>query len=84
MGAESVADQMATVSVGNDYLKRRIVNVANGRNTNDAATVGQLRGALSTLGGNIDANGNVTTPASTSRVSTRAPSTTHSPPWTPP
>ncbi|PZS81017.1 hypothetical protein A7X74_10790 [Stenotrophomonas maltophilia] len=62
MGAESVADQMATVSVGNDYLKRRIVNVANGRNTNDAATVGQLRGALSTLGGNIDANGNVTTP----------------------
>ncbi|EKT4102941.1 TPA: ESPR-type extended signal peptide-containing protein [Stenotrophomonas maltophilia] len=62
LGAESVADQMATVSVGNDYLKRRIVNVANGRNTNDAATVGQLRGALSTLGGNIDANGNVTTP----------------------
>ncbi|UWU56225.1 ESPR-type extended signal peptide-containing protein [Stenotrophomonas maltophilia] len=62
LGAESVADQMATVSVGNDYLKRRIVNVANGHNTNDAATIGQLRGALSTLGGNIDANGNVTTP----------------------
>jgi len=61
LGAESVADQMATVSVGNDYLKRRIVNVANGRNTNDAATIGQLRGALSTLGGNIDANGNVST-----------------------
>ncbi|MBA0245117.1 hemagluttinin domain-containing protein [Stenotrophomonas maltophilia] len=62
LGAESVADQVGTVSVGNDYLKRRIVNVANGRNTNDAATIGQLRGALSTLGGNIDANGNVTTP----------------------
>ncbi|MCI1104843.1 YadA-like family protein [Stenotrophomonas maltophilia] len=61
LGAESVADQVGTVSVGNDYLKRRIVNVANGRNTNDAATIGQLRGALSTLGGNIDANGNVTT-----------------------
>lgn len=62
LGAESVADQVGTVSVGNDYLKRRIVNVANGRNTNDAATIGQLRGALSTLGGNIDAEGNVTTP----------------------
>lgn len=65
LGAESVADQVGTVSVGNDYLKRRIVNVANGRNTNDAATIGQLRGALSTLGGNIDANGNVTTPGFT-------------------
>jgi len=62
LGAESVADQVGTVSVGNDYLKRRIVNVANGRNTNDAATIGQLRGALSTLGGNIDAEGNVTAP----------------------
>ncbi|SMR76072.1 MULTISPECIES: ESPR-type extended signal peptide-containing protein [Stenotrophomonas] len=62
LGAESVADQVGTVSVGNDYLKRRIVNVANGRNANDAATIGQLRGALSALGGNIDANGNVTTP----------------------
>ncbi|MEG0192686.1 MAG: ESPR-type extended signal peptide-containing protein [Stenotrophomonas sp.] len=65
LGAESVADQVGTVSVGNDYLKRRIANVANGRNANDAATVGQLRGTLSTLGGNIDANGNVTTPGFT-------------------
>ncbi|QZN80193.1 YadA-like family protein [Stenotrophomonas sp. DR822] len=62
IGYQSIANDVDTVSFGNDWLKRRLVNVANGRNTNDAATIGQLRGALSTLGGNIDANGNVTTP----------------------
>lgn len=62
IGYQSIANDADTVSLGNDLLKRRIANVANGRNTNDAATIGQLRGALSTLGGNIDANGNVTTP----------------------
>ncbi len=62
IGYQSIADDADTVSFGNDWLKRRLVNVANGRNTNDAATIGQLRGALSTLGGDIDANGNVTTP----------------------
>ncbi|XFC40329.1 ESPR-type extended signal peptide-containing protein [Stenotrophomonas indicatrix] len=61
IGYQSIANDADTVSLGNDLLKRRIANVANGRNTNDAATIGQLRGALSTLGGNIDANGNVTT-----------------------
>lgn len=50
------------MSFGHDRYQRRLVNVANGRNANDAATIGQLRGALSTLGSNIDANGNVTTP----------------------
>ena len=62
LGSLSVADETATVSVGHATFQRRLVNVANGRNTNDAATIGQLRGALSTLGGNIDANGNVTSP----------------------
>lgn len=61
IGYQSIADDADTVSFGNDWLKRRLTGVANGRNTNDAATIGQLRGALSTLGGNIDANGNVTT-----------------------
>ncbi|RRU06629.1 hemagluttinin domain-containing protein [Stenotrophomonas maltophilia] len=61
LGSLSVADEFGTVSVGHATFQRRLVNVANGRNTNDAATIGQLRGALSTLGGNIDANGNVTT-----------------------
>ena len=65
IGYQSIANDADTVSLGNDLLKRRIANVANGRNTNDAATIGQLRGALSTLGGNIDANGNVTTPGLT-------------------
>jgi len=65
IGYQSIADDADTVSFGNDWLKRRLTGVANGRNTNDAATIGQLRGALSTLGGNIDANGNVTTPGFT-------------------
>jgi len=62
IGSGSIARDTLTVSFGEGALQRRLVNVANGRNTNDAATIGQLRGALSTLGGNIDANGNVTTP----------------------
>ncbi|WP_165780413.1 ESPR-type extended signal peptide-containing protein [Stenotrophomonas indicatrix] len=62
IGYQSIANDVDTVSFGNDWLKRRLTGVANGRNANDAATVGQLRGALSALGGNIDANGNVTAP----------------------
>ncbi|WP_312705516.1 ESPR-type extended signal peptide-containing protein [Stenotrophomonas lactitubi] len=62
IGGGSVATEADTVSFGSYTYQRRLVNVANGRNANDAATIGQLRGALSTLGGNIDANGNVTTP----------------------
>ena len=62
IGAGSVATEADTASFGNSRYQRRLVNVANGRNANDAATIGQLRGALSTLGSNIDANGNVTTP----------------------
>ncbi|MGE8282466.1 MAG: ESPR-type extended signal peptide-containing protein [Stenotrophomonas lactitubi] len=61
IGYQSIADDADTVSFGNDWLKRRLTGVASGRNANDAATIGQLRGALFTLGGNIDANGNVTT-----------------------
>lgn len=62
IGMGSVATEADTASFGNSRYQRRLVNVANGRNANDAATVGQLRGALSTLGGNMDANGNVTIP----------------------
>ena len=62
IGYQSIANDVDTASFGNDWLKRRLTGVANGRNANDAATIGQLRGALSALGGNIDANGNVTTP----------------------
>ncbi len=62
IGYQSIANDVDTVSFGNDWLKRRLTGVANGRNTSDAATIGQLRGALSALGGDIDVNGNVTTP----------------------
>nr|WP_313270865.1 ESPR-type extended signal peptide-containing protein [Stenotrophomonas geniculata] len=62
LGAYSYASERGVVSFGNDSLKRRLTNVAHGVAQHDAATIGQLRGALSALGGNIDANGNVTTP----------------------
>ncbi|MDN8645702.1 ESPR-type extended signal peptide-containing protein [Stenotrophomonas indicatrix] len=62
IGMGSVATEADTASFGNSRYQRRLVNVANGRNTSDAATIGQLRGALSALGGDIDVNGNVTTP----------------------
>ncbi|WP_164284129.1 ESPR-type extended signal peptide-containing protein [Stenotrophomonas maltophilia] len=62
LGEGSIADVSGTVSVGGGGVQRRIVNVANGRNATDAATVGQLRGALATLGGDVDANGNIVNP----------------------
>ena len=42
LGAESVANDDKTVSVGNDSLKRRFVNVANPVNPTDAATKGYV------------------------------------------
>lgn len=62
VGAQSIAESEMEASFGNVSLKRRLTNIANGTANHNAATIGQLRGALSTLGGNIDANGNVTTP----------------------
>jgi len=62
LGYQSVAKDSDTASFGNDLLKRRLVNLANGRNANDAATIGQLRGTLSALGGSIDSNGDVIAP----------------------
>jgi len=62
LGYGSYADQPNTVSVGSGWVKRRIVNVANGRNADDAATVGQLRGALATFGSGVDVNGNIVGP----------------------
>ncbi|WP_313426653.1 ESPR-type extended signal peptide-containing protein [Stenotrophomonas rhizophila] len=62
IGAQSVARDSYTVSFGNDGMQRRLVNVAAGRSANDAATVGQLRGALATLGSDVDANGNIVSP----------------------
>ncbi len=62
LGEGSIADVSGTISVGGDGIQRRMVNVANGRNANDATTVGQLRSALATLGGDIDANGNIISP----------------------
>ncbi|MCF3549401.1 ESPR-type extended signal peptide-containing protein [Stenotrophomonas maltophilia] len=65
IGVHSVADEAGTVSFGNIEMKRRLVNIANGTANHNAATVGQLRGALSALGGEVDANGNIVGPSFT-------------------
>ncbi|WP_329761702.1 ESPR-type extended signal peptide-containing protein [Stenotrophomonas maltophilia] len=65
LGQGSVAGENGVVSFGNSDLKRRLVNIANGTANHNAATVGQLRGALSALGGEVDANGNIVGPSFT-------------------
>lgn len=62
IGVGSVADEAGTVAFGSGALQRRLVNIANGTANHNAATVGQLRGALSALGGEVDTNGNVVGP----------------------
>ena len=62
VGNNSVAHESQTVSFGGGLLQRRLVNIANGTANHNAATVGQLRGALSALGGEVDANGNIVAP----------------------
>ncbi len=62
-GTSSHATEAGVVSFGNVGTKRRLVNIANGTANHNAATVGQLRGALSTLGGEVDANGNIVGPS---------------------
>ncbi len=65
IGVHSVADEAGTVSFGNIEMKRRLTNIASGTANHNAATVGQLRGALSALGGEVDANGNIVGPSFT-------------------
>jgi autotransporter adhesin len=47
IGYGAVANVADTVSVGSNALKRRIVNVANGVNANDAVNLAQLQAATS-------------------------------------
>ena len=63
VGAQSIAESEMEASFGHMSLKRRLTNVANGTANHNAATVGQLRGALSALGGEVDANGNIVGPS---------------------
>ncbi|MEN5375366.1 ESPR-type extended signal peptide-containing protein [Stenotrophomonas hibiscicola] len=63
LGQGSVAGEKGIVSFGNSDLKRRLTNIANGTANHNAATVGQLRGALSALGGEVDADGNIVGPS---------------------
>ncbi|SQG11774.1 ESPR-type extended signal peptide-containing protein [Stenotrophomonas maltophilia] len=63
LGNGSQADEEGVASFGGVGIKRRLVNIANGTANHNAATVGQLRGALSALGGEVDANGNIVGPS---------------------
>ncbi|HDS1548545.1 TPA: YadA-like family protein [Stenotrophomonas maltophilia] len=63
LGVGSEATEAATASFGSAGTERRLVNIANGTANHNAATVGQLRGALSALGGEVDANGNIVGPS---------------------
>lgn len=65
LGAGSEATDAGTASFGASGVGRRLVNIANGTANHNAATVGQLRGALSALGGEVDANGNIVGPSFT-------------------
>ncbi|WP_414612850.1 ESPR-type extended signal peptide-containing protein [Stenotrophomonas pavanii] len=63
LGVGSEATEAGTASFGSEGTERRLVNIANGTANHNAATVGQLRGALSALGGEVDANGNIVGPS---------------------
>ncbi|MDA3306547.1 MULTISPECIES: ESPR-type extended signal peptide-containing protein [Stenotrophomonas] len=63
LGTSSYAAEAGVASFGGVGIKRRLVNIANGTANHNAATVGQLRGALSVLGGEVDANGNIVGPS---------------------
>lgn len=63
LGYGSNADEGGVVSFGSVGIKRRLINIANGTANHNAATVGQLRGALSALGSEVDANGNIVGPS---------------------
>ncbi|HED4876532.1 TPA: YadA-like family protein [Stenotrophomonas maltophilia] len=64
LGATSIATEANVVSVGNDTMRRRIVNIDRGRGGSDAVVVAQLRESLAVLGGGatLDEQGNVIGP----------------------
>ncbi|HIE4128391.1 TPA: YadA-like family protein [Stenotrophomonas maltophilia] len=63
LGSSAQANEAGVASFGNSGMQRRLVNIANGTANHNAATVGQLRGALSALGSEVDANGNIVGPS---------------------
>ena len=68
LGSNSIATESNTVSVGSDTLKRRLVNLADGRADTDAATMGQLNSLSASISANTvfgEGASNVITPAVT-------------------
>ncbi|MEC4341158.1 ESPR-type extended signal peptide-containing protein [Stenotrophomonas pavanii] len=63
LGSSAQANEAGVASFGNSGMQRRLVNIANGTANHNAATVGQLRGALSALGSEVDTNGNIVGPS---------------------
>lgn len=64
LGSASVASEADTLSLGNNSLKRRIVNLARGTKDDNAASLIQLREAVSAFGGgaSIDGVGSIIAP----------------------
>ncbi|MBH1556804.1 YadA-like family protein [Stenotrophomonas maltophilia] len=62
VGAGSIAEESNTVSFGSTVMNRRLVHLASGTLNHNAATVGQLRGALSGFGAEVDSDGNIIGP----------------------
>ncbi|WP_241896570.1 YadA-like family protein [Stenotrophomonas maltophilia] len=63
IGEGSQANEAGVASFGSATTYRRLINIANGTANHNAATVGQLRSALSALGSEVDANGNIVGPS---------------------
>lgn len=63
IGEGSQANEAGVASFGSATTYRRLINIDNGTANHNAATVGQLRGALSALGSEVDANGNIVGPS---------------------
>ena len=55
IGTNALASEPGTVSFGNEGLQRRLVNIADGIASSDAATVGQLDAAVGSVGNTADA-----------------------------
>ena len=62
VGAGSIAEESNTVSFGSTAMNRRLVHLASGTLNHNAATVGQLRSALSGFGAEVDSDGNIIGP----------------------
>ncbi len=64
LGVDSIAGEAETISVGNNGLKRRVVNIGRGVKGDDASAISQLSDAVSIFGAgaSVDSLGNIVEP----------------------